>query len=144
MHKIFLGSLFGFTLAFALGACTAPEIESCENFREVRSSCDGNNAFRYEPVNYDLCNNVDPECKQFYDCTAALSCVPDSNLTWLLGTEKVDTKIGGKPCVPRSQDPECGKRCCPVEFYRTLCPQPEDKECTDDDLRIPEEEDEEE
>ncbi|MDC0720145.1 hypothetical protein [Nannocystis bainbridge] len=142
MHKIFLGSLFSFSLAFALGACTSPEINSCENFREVRGSCDGNNAFRYQPVSYDLCNNVDPECKAFYDCAAALPCVPDAR-AFVLGVENEAMKIGGKPCIPRSQDPECGKQCCPVDNYRTLCQQPEDKECTDEDLRIPEEEDDE-
>lgn len=144
VHKIFLGSLLSFSLAFTLGACQAPEAGSCEEFREVRGNCDGNNAFAYEPVNYDLCNNVDPECKEFYDCAAALACVPDPNFTWILGRENVDAKVAGKACIPRSQDPECGKKCCPIESYRTLCPQPEDKECTDDDLRVPQEEDEEE
>lgn len=133
LHTLVISSAFG--LAFALGACTAPEIESCESFRETRNSCEAVNG-TYKPVNFDLCNNVDPECKEFYDCAAALPCIWYDNGRAGLGQERTDAKIAGKACVPRSVDPNCGKNCCPVDNYRILCPQPEDKECTDEDLRI--------
>ena len=103
MHKIFLSSCIGFVLAFALGACTAPEVESCESFREKRDACEGMNGNEEEPANFDLCNNVDPECKEFYDCAAQQEC----------------KEVGG---VFRLD-------------YAKTCTMPEDKECTDADLR---------
>lgn len=139
VHKIVFSLAAVFSLAFALGACTAPEIESCETWRETRNNCEAANGM-YEEVNYDLCNNVDPECKEFYDCAAALPCVALDNGRMGLGQPMLDVKIGGKACVDRTLDPSCNdtkpKTCCPVSNYRTLCPQPEDKECTDEDLRV--------
>ncbi|HEY8374938.1 MAG TPA: hypothetical protein VIK91_00560 [Nannocystis sp.] len=115
--SLLLSSLIAFALAFTLGACTAPERESCENFREARNNCEAANG-TYKAVNFDLCNNVDPECKEFYDCAAALECVELNNGRFSLGGLQVD-KTGKESIV----------------HYRALCPQPEDKECTDEDLR---------
>lgn len=103
VHKIFLSSAFTFCLAFAAGACTAPEVASCEKFKETRDACESQNGNEEEPANYDLCNNVDPECKEFYDCAAQQEC----------------KEIGG---VFRLD-------------YSKTCTMPEDKECTDADLR---------
>lgn len=110
MHKFFLVSIVPFSLALALGACTAPEIESCESFREVRNNCEALNMFEEKPENYDLCNNVDPECKEFYDCAAQQACVD------------VNENVKNADPLWRLD-------------YRENCPQPEDKECTDADIR---------
>lgn len=115
MHKLLFVTSFIVALAaaaFTVGACTSPERESCEEFREVRATCDAYNVFTFKPVNYDLCNNVDPECTEFYECAVQQPC-NDINAN----RKNVDP-------VWRLD-------------YRDACPQPEDKECTDEDLRIP-------
>ena len=107
MHKIFLSSLiFASASAFALGACTSPEKESCESFKETRDACEAMNGVDEddpEPANFDLCNNVDVECKEFYECAVLQEC----------------KEVGG---VFRLD-------------YSKTCTMPEDKECTDADLR---------
>ena len=103
MHKIFLSSSVAFLLAFTLGACTSPETESCESFRDNRDACEAMNGNEVEPVNFDLCENVDPECREFYDCAKQQEC----------------KEVGG---VFRLD-------------YAKTCTMPEDKECTDADLR---------
>lgn len=102
MHKLSL--FFAFSAAIALGAaCTSPEAEACEDFKKARDGCEAMNGNEAPAANFDLCENVDPECKEFYECAAATECVD----------------MGG---VFRLN-------------YGKTCTQPEDKECTDADLR---------
>lgn len=98
--------MFVFTLvgAVALGACTSPEVEACEDFKGTRDACEAMNGEQEDNgVSFDLCDNVDPECKEFYECAAQQAC----------------TEVGG---VYRLD-------------YGKVCTMPEDKECTDADLR---------
>lgn len=98
----FAASLF--VSLFAGIACTAPEVEACEKFKEVRDACEAMNGnVDAEPVNFDLCDNVDPECKEFYECAVTMMCRESG------GVHRLD--------------------------YYTTCTMPEDKECTDADLR---------
>jgi len=102
VHKLTL--LFAFVAAVVLGAaCASPEVEACENFKKARDACEAMNGSEAEAVNFDLCDNVDSECKEFYECAATQAC----------------TEFGG---VFRLD-------------YGKTCTQPEDKECTDADLR---------
>lgn len=98
--------LFVFTLvgAFTVGACTSPEGEACDDFKSARDACEAmNGAQEDDGISYDLCDNVDADCKEFYECAATMPC----------------TEIGG---VFRLD-------------YGKTCTMPEDKECTDADLR---------
>ena len=107
MNKLLCLATFAASLALSLVlgvACTSPEAEACENFKEKRDACESMNGdVDAAPVNFDLCANVDPECKEFYECAVTQEC----------------KDIGG---VFR------------LDYYKT-CTQPEDKECTDADLR---------
>lgn len=103
MHKLSL--FFAFFAAAALGvvACASPEAEACESFKSARDACEAMNGSEIPAVNFDLCDNVDSECKEFYECAAQQEC----------------KEVGG---VFRLD-------------YAKTCTQPEDKECTDADLR---------
>ena len=102
-----------FVVAFvgsvAVGAaCTSALAESCEDFRSARDSCELLNGEELEPIAFDLCDNIDADCEEFYRCAAAAPC---------------ENKKGDKKW--RLQTTVAG------------CKQPENKECTDADLRVP-------
>lgn len=104
MHLYKLLVLSTFVGSLAVGAaCTSPEAEACENFKETRDACEAMNGNEVEPMNFDLCANVDPECREFYECAVQQQC----------------TEVGG---VFRLD-------------YTKTCTMPEDKACTDADLR---------
>ncbi len=101
-YKLILLSTFLGSLAFG-AACTSPEAEACEKFKETRDACEAMNGNEQDPANFDLCANVDPECKEFYECAVQQQCAT----------------VGG---VFRLD-------------YSKTCTMPEDKACTDADLR---------
>jgi hypothetical protein len=102
LYKLILLSTFVGSLAVGT-ACTSPEAEACEKFKDSRDACEAMNGNEIDPVNFDLCANVDPECKEFYECAVQQQC----------------TEVGG---VFRLD-------------YGKTCTMPEDKACTDADLR---------
>lgn len=69
-----ISAALAFATAFALSACTPPEVEACEQFKEARDACTAKNGSEAEPEAGDLCENVDPECKEFYDCARQQEC----------------------------------------------------------------------
>ena len=85
-------------------ACTSELTEACEDFVDVRDACELQNGDPPPTYSYDLCDNIDPERKEFYLCAVAQTC------------EEVNDKF-------RLQ-------------YKDNCEQPENKECTDADLRM--------
>lgn len=102
LYKLILLSTFVGSLAVGT-ACTSPEAEACEKFKDSRDACEAMNGNEIDPVNFDLCANVDPECKEFYECAVTMECRESG------GVHRLD--------------------------YYTTCTMPEDKECTDADLR---------
>ena len=106
MHLIKLLLLSTFLGSLALGAaCTSPEVEACEKFKDTRDACEAMNGNEVEPVNFDLCANVDPECKEFYECATS----PDVKCEEVGGVFRLN--------------------------FAKVCAMPEDKACTDADLR---------
>lgn len=99
-----------FLVAFAgsvtLGAaCTSDLEEACNDFVSARDSCESQNESEPPMYSIDLCGNIDADCKEFYTCAAAAECKEDSQ-----GMFRLATKDAG-------------------------CKLPENKECTDADLR---------
>jgi len=99
-----------FLVAFAgsatLGAaCTSELEEACNDFVSTRDGCEAQNGDPPPMYSTDLCGNIDDECKEFYTCAAAAPCEEDAE-----GKFRLQTKAAG-------------------------CALPENKECTDADLR---------
>jgi len=106
-----------FLVAFAgsvtLGAaCTSELTEACNDFVTARDSCEAPNGDPPQVYTTDLCGNVDAECKEYYLCAAAAECENEND------EDDEFTKF-------RLQIKEAG------------CVLPENKECTDSDLRYP-------
>ena len=98
MHKILLSSAVAFAFAFTLGACTSPEVESCEEFKRQRDVCGEMNGSEVEPEVGDLCANVDAECKEFYDCAREQECKEVGGV-FRLDYAKICTMPEGKECT---------------------------------------------
>lgn len=86
-------------------ACSSPLSEACDDFVSVRNSCEDLNMDPPPMYGFDLCANIDADCQEFYECAAQAEC-----------KEAKDNKF-------RLATVEAG------------CVQPENKECTDADLR---------
>ncbi|MBA3544858.1 MAG: hypothetical protein H0T76_00085 [Nannocystis sp.] len=100
-----------FLVAFAgsatLGAaCTSELTEACNDFVSARDGCEVQNGDPMPPYSTDLCGNIDEECREFYTCAAAAECKENPD-----GKFRLQTKSAG-------------------------CVSPENKECTDADLRF--------
>ena len=101
-----------FVVAFvgsvAVGAaCNNALAESCNDFKSARDGCEVQNGDPPPVYGFDLCDNIDPDCEEFYNCAAAAPCEKPE------GAEKFRLQIG-----------------------TAMCEQPENKECTDADLRL--------
>ena len=103
---LFLAAFVG---SVAVGAaCNNALTESCEDFRSVRDACELQDGVELEMFGFDLCDNIDADCEEFYNCAATAPCEQrKGDKKWRLST----TAAG--------------------------CKQPENKECTDTDLRVP-------
>ncbi len=88
------------------GACTNALTEACNDFVSVRDACEAQNMDPPPMYGFDLCANIDPECEEFYNCAAAAPC---------------------------EENPGDGK--WRIQANSAGCTQPENKECTDADLR---------
>lgn len=98
MFKLLRSAAIVFAAAFALGACTAPEVESCDKFKEAREACDAKNGSDMEPEDADICEKVDAECKEFYDCARQQECVEVGGV-FRLDYAKICTMPEGKECT---------------------------------------------
>jgi hypothetical protein len=99
--------LVAFVGSASLGAaCSSDLTEACENFVDTRDACEALNGDDPPPYSIDLCANIDAECEEFYRCAASAPC--DKN--------KSDGKYR-------------------LQAAMAECKQPENKECTDADLR---------
>ncbi len=100
--------LVAFVGSTAVGsACNQALTQACEDFVKARNSCEDLNGDEPPLYGFNLCDNIDPDCEEYYTCAATAECAEN----------KSDGKFrlqGGK-----------------VEG----CVQPENKECTDADLR---------
>ena len=100
-----------FLVAFAgsatLGAaCTSELTEACNDFVAARDGCEAQNGDPMPPYSTDLCGNIDEECREFYTCAATAPCEENPD-----GKFRLQTKSAS-------------------------CVAPENKECTDADLRF--------
>ena len=62
LYKLILLSTFVGSLAVGT-ACTSPEAEACEKFKDTRDACEAMNGNEIDPANVDLCANGAPEGK---------------------------------------------------------------------------------
>ena len=100
--------LVAFVGSVATGAaCNNSLSESCNDFKSVRDSCEAQNGDPPPMYGFELCDNIDADCEAFYNCASAAPCEQN----------KSDDKF-------RLQIADAG------------CEQPENKECTDADLRM--------
>lgn len=99
--------LVAFVGSVAVGAaCNNALTESCEDFKSARDACELQNGDDPPMYGFDLCDNIDADCEEFYRCASVAAC---------------EQKKGDKKW--RLQTTAAG------------CKQPENKECTDADLR---------
>ncbi len=99
--------LAAFVGAACVGAaCTSSLTEACEEFRTVRDACEAQNLDPPPMYGFDLCENIDPDCEFFYRCVALA------------------------PCLLNKQQDKYR-----LTYTADECPLPENKECTDADLR---------
>lgn len=96
-HKFVISTALAFAAAFTLAACTPPEVEACEQFKETRDACDGQNGSEDDP-DANLCENVDPECKEFYECARQQECKEVGGV-FRLDYAKICTMPEGKECA---------------------------------------------
>ncbi|HEY0138283.1 MAG TPA: hypothetical protein VGB85_29565 [Nannocystis sp.] len=100
--------LVAFVGSVATGAaCNNSLTESCKDFRSARDACEDQNGDPAPMYGFDLCDNIDPDCEEFYNCAAAAPCEQNKN----------DDKWR-------------------LQLAAAECKQPENKECTDADLRM--------
>lgn len=83
----------------ALVACTAPEVESCEDFVSAARDCAEMNG---DPLSEfdDLCDDVAVECREYYKCAAQAECKESGGVYRL--ASMACTMPEGKECVPAS------------------------------------------
>ena len=100
--------LVAFVGSAATGAaCNNSLSESCNDFKSARDACEAQNGDPEPMYGFDLCENIDADCEEFYNCAAAA------------------------PCEQNKGD---GK--WRLQAAAAKCEQPENKECTDADLRM--------
>lgn len=87
-------------------ACTSDLKEACNDFVSARNSCEEQNLDDPPPYSIDLCANIDADCEEYYNCAALAACTQS----------KKDDKFR-------------------LDTVAAGCVQPENKECTDADLR---------
>lgn len=98
--------LVAFVGSAATGAaCSSALTEACEEFVSSRDGCEELNGDGPPLYGFDLCANIDPDCEEFYKCAATAEC-----------KEAKDSKMR-------------------LDTVGAGCIQPENKECTDADLR---------
>ncbi|MBK8263973.1 MAG: hypothetical protein IPK80_21885 [Nannocystis sp.] len=71
-----VGAVLAIFFAAAHLACTPPEVRACEFFVDELAICTDRNASAGEPPE-DLCEEVHPECEDFFRCAANRPCVKD-------------------------------------------------------------------
>ena len=107
MKKLLFLVAFAGSVTFG-AACTSELEESCNAFVAARDGCEAPNAAEPQTYTTDLCGNVDADCKEYYVCAAAA------------------------PCENEGDDEEPKFR---LQLKAAKCVLPENKECTDSDLR---------
>jgi hypothetical protein len=111
---------FPFVVAFAAfvgsaitgAACTSDLQQACEDFVSARNTCESFNNDPPPKYGFDLCARIDPDCQEFYECALTVPCEEASDDKFRLNYKKGV-----------------------VDGVETECVQPENKECTDADLR---------
>lgn len=105
-------------------ACNNDLKDACDDFVEYRNSCEALSPPDPEDVPkymIDMCDNIDPECEAFFQCSMWASCKEDRNDKFRLDYDTLNKDL-------MKLAMEQGK-----EFVE--CREPENKACTDDDLR---------
>lgn len=123
MKKLFF--LAAFMSSTAVGvACNNELQDACENFRSARDTCESFNELDPDDVpkyKVDMCANIDPECQAYFECALLAQCDKDRNDKYRLDLEQLN-----KDLLKESEDLD-------IEFVE--CKEPENKACTDADLR---------
>ena len=120
MKKILYVVAFVSSASIGAAACSSDLKQACEDFVETRDACealtppDPENLQKYTT---DLCGNIDPECKAYYECAILAPCneIKDH---FRLDVGALNDQL--------AQDMG--------EDY-IECKEPENKACTDADLR---------
>jgi len=69
------GAVLALFFASTQLACADPEIRACHQFVDALAECTDRNASGEHPA--DLCEEVHPDCKNFFRCAATRPCVQD-------------------------------------------------------------------
>lgn len=105
MKKLLFLVAFAGSATFG-AACTSDLTKACEDFVDVRNGCEAQNGDPPPEFPFDLCANIDAECEDFYVCAVSA------------------------PCEKKKGDERFR-----LQYKDFGCVQPENKECTDSDLR---------
>lgn len=97
-HLQFVAALVGSAL-FALVACKAPEVESCEDFVSAARDCAEMNGDPLTQLD-DLCDDVAVECREYYKCAAKAECKESGGVYRL--ASMACTMPEGMACIPES------------------------------------------
>ena len=89
------------------GACNNSLKDACESFVDARNACEDLNGDPPPLYGFNLCDNIEPDCEEYYTCAATA------------------------PCDKSKSDDKYRLQAGMVEG----CVQPENTECTDADLR---------
>lgn len=114
-----------FVSSATLGAACKNDLKSaCEEYVDIRNECEA-----YSPPDedeapkymVDMCANIDPECQHYYECAIYAPCNKDRRDKYRLDIEELNKSL------QETADKQN------TEFVE--CKEPENKACTDADLR---------
>lgn len=114
-----------FVSSATLGAaCSSDLKEACEDFVSTRDACEAMSppdADEVPKYSIDMCANIDPECQAYFECAILAECKEDANDKFRLDLKGLNAQL--------EKDAKAQK----IEFIE--CREPENKACTDADLR---------
>ncbi len=91
LAAVLAGSLAG------VGGCTPPEVGACEDFVSAARACAEMNGDPLAALD-NLCDDVLPECREYYTCAAAAECKESGGVYRL--ESKACTMPEDSPCLP--------------------------------------------
>lgn len=134
MKKLFF--LVAFVSSTTLGGACGSDLKSaCEDYVEARDACeartppDPEDAAKYS---VNMCANIDPECQAFFECAVLAAPVDpeEDDLDFC----NVDSK-GKSRLDLKALNAQLMKDAEEFNFEYVECKEPENKACTDADLR---------
>jgi hypothetical protein len=118
------------------GACSSELKAACEAYVEAREACEARTPPDPEDLpkySVDMCANIDPECQAFFECAVLAAPVEpeEENLDFC----NVDRNSKKSRLDLRALNAQLLKDSKEFGFEYVECREPENKACTDADLR---------